>query len=295
VSSFFDEHENKAIRRIKKLQKSEKLLLEELNRSEQASQRLEARMKRALRRLKELSSETSDLKSARKDSARSDNKGKAMSAGGELLFLRAKSIGLQSDVYLSWMQQLHHERSALLYRRLLKGDDVDISLRELFEYPTEIASHARVFVDSSSIVDIDWEQLLATADDEHFAVALREFSVEFPEQVSDFMKQAIEDAKGREVFFVAMVRWDDEGLVATLDEVEVGARGNDTMVPAVFSEEHEWDLVIHNHPTGDLSPSEADLQCANILSRDNIGFAIVNNDITEHYLVVKPNPRVTKS
>jgi proteasome lid subunit RPN8/RPN11 len=287
----FKQNESKISRRIKALKKSgSRELSQAIQKSGVAASRFESRTSLALRELRILSGSIERISNERRSLARSGKKGEAIAAGGELLFLRAKSVSLQSDVYLSWMQQLHHERAEILYKRILNGDDIEISLRELFDYPNEIVTRSRNLVDHSSIIDIDWRILLAEADEEHYTMALREVSVVFPEPVSAFMRDAIEQANENEVFFVSRVRWDKEGLVAEVDEVEVAARGNAGQVPAIVGRDEKWDLVIHNHPGGNLDPSEADLNCATIFSADNIGFAIINNDATEHYLVVKPNP-----
>ena len=131
---------------------------------------------------------------------------------------------------------------------------------------------------------------MESAYEEHFAVSLREVALVIPDQVSEFMRDAIMKTGGNEVFFVTRVQWDDAELIATVDEVEVAARGNEEMVPAVVGRANKWDLVIHNHPSGNLDPSGADIRCAGMLANDNIGFAIINNDASEQYIVVKPNP-----
>ncbi len=47
------------------------------------------------------------------------------------------------------------------------------------------------------------------------------------------------------------------------------------------------DVIIHNHPGGNLTPSSADLRIASILGNQGIGFYIVNNEITEVYAVAE--------
>jgi ATP-dependent DNA helicase DinG len=54
---------------------------------------------------------------------------------------------------------------------------------------------------------------------------------------------------GREVFFVGKV--DDRMRVA---EVEAFAFGTDQAVPAVIQQAQFGDVVLHNHPSGDLEP-----------------------------------------
>ncbi|OQY38360.1 MAG: hypothetical protein B6229_05985 [Spirochaetaceae bacterium 4572_7] len=48
------------------------------------------------------------------------------------------------------------------------------------------------------------------------------------------------------------------------------------------------DVIIHNHPSGGLKPSSADLNVASLLGNDGIGFYIINNSATKVYAVVEP-------
>jgi ATP-dependent DNA helicase DinG len=97
------------------------------------------------------------------------------------------------------------------------------------------------------------------------------------------MQEAIEETGGREVFFAGAL--DGQGRVA---EVRVCARGHETAVPALFESLDVRDVVIHNHPSGELSPSEADVQLAAMYSAHGHGVFIVDNDVTRVYVVVEP-------
>ena len=46
-------------------------------------------------------------------------------------------------------------------------------------------------------------------------------------------------------------------------------------------------MLLHNHPSGVLEPSGADLAVAARLHDDGVGFGIVNNEVTELYVVVE--------
>ena len=59
--------------------------------------------------------------------------------------------------------------------------------------------------------------------------------------------------------------------------ITVGARGTSQSVPALRPYLEAGDVVIHNHPSGILEPSEADLQIASRLGGEGIGFYIVDN------------------
>jgi len=107
----------------------------------------------------------------------------------------------------------------------------------------------------------------------------RRFSASSAEQ----MQAAIAEAGGREVFFAGAPN--SRGIV---DEVRVCARGNDSAVTALFESLRVRDVVIHNHPSGLLEPSEADLQLASMYSTHGHGVYIVDNEATRVYVVVEP-------
>lgn len=98
-----------------------------------------------------------------------------------------------------------------------------------------------------------------------------------------FMRHEIRVAGGNEVFFVGKVN--SEGMV---ENVYVAARGNKGMVPAITNQVHTGDAVIHNHPSGGLQPSDADAVIASRLGNEAIAFYIVNNYVSEIYVVVEP-------
>ncbi len=94
------------------------------------------------------------------------------------------------------------------------------------------------------------------------------------------MRAAISDAEGQEVLFTGEIS--DDGLVSS---VEVAARGNNTAAPALYPFMLESDVVIHNHPSGVLKPSSADLHAASNIGNQGVGFYIVNNTVTKIYCV----------
>ena len=98
-----------------------------------------------------------------------------------------------------------------------------------------------------------------------------------------FMRHQIRAAGGNEVFFVGKVN--SEGIV---ESVQVVARGNKVMVPAITNNVHTGDAVIHNHPSGGLQPSNADASIASQLGNEAVAFYIVNNHVSEIYVVVEP-------
>ena len=101
---------------------------------------------------------------------------------------------------------------------------------------------------------------------------------------------AIAEAGGREVSFVADVAPD--GIVLSAEPV---ARGTVDAVLALPGAAARGQMVLHNHPSGLLEPSTADLDVAVRLHDGGIGFGIVDNAASELYVVVEvPKPRGTE-
>lgn len=97
------------------------------------------------------------------------------------------------------------------------------------------------------------------------------------------MAEEIRAAGGNEVFFLGYL--DDDLIV---HDVVPAARGNEAAVPAVMQAAREADVVIHNHPSGPLTPSDADLSIAARLADFSVAFYIVNNRVDDLYVVVEP-------
>lgn len=100
---------------------------------------------------------------------------------------------------------------------------------------------------------------------------------------AEAMRRAIRETGGREVFFAGAL--DRRGLV---ESVRVCARGHDGAVPAVFDALKARDVVLHNHPSGEIEPSDADLQLAAFYSHNGHGVYIVDNEVTRVYVVIEP-------
>ena len=105
------------------------------------------------------------------------------------------------------------------------------------------------------------------------------------------MRAAITLAGGREVCFVARV--DNEGIVQT---ARVVSRGDVQSVLALPGAAQRGEMLLHNHPSGDLEPSDADLEIAARLHDDGIGFGIIDNEARQLYVVVEiPRARETRA
>ena len=97
------------------------------------------------------------------------------------------------------------------------------------------------------------------------------------------MAAQIEQAHGNEVFFAGKIN--EQGVVIS---VSAAARGNSSSVPVNFFQARECSVLIHNHPSSNLSPSRDDLSVASNCSENAQGFYIINNSVTEVYAVMEP-------
>ena len=97
------------------------------------------------------------------------------------------------------------------------------------------------------------------------------------------MRRAIADAGGIEVFCVGTL--DEDGRIAS---IEVHARGNEGAVNALVSRARAGQVVIHNHPSGDVRASAPDMTLAGDFGENGVGFVIVANDVSKAQWVVEP-------
>ncbi|HSH75585.1 MAG TPA: DEAD/DEAH box helicase, partial [Longimicrobiales bacterium] len=97
------------------------------------------------------------------------------------------------------------------------------------------------------------------------------------------IRSEIERAGGREVCFLAAVDGD-----RVVREPRAVARGSFAAVLAAARDAPEGGVMLHNHPSGDLEPSNADMGVAAQLYERGIGTAIVDNGASRLYVVVEP-------
>ena len=96
------------------------------------------------------------------------------------------------------------------------------------------------------------------------------------------VRAAVRLAGGREVCFVCQV--DEEG---TIHAARVVSRGDVRSVLALPGFAQRGEMLLHNHPSGNLEPSGPDLDIAARMHDAGVGFAIANNDASEIYVVVE--------
>src|SRR5207248_7582062 len=73
----------------------------------------------------------------------------------------------------------------------------------------------------------------------------------------------------------------------TLTDARVVARGTIDAVLALPGVAQRGEMLLHNHPSGFLEPSGADLHVAARLHDEGGGVGIVNNDVSTWYVVVE--------
>jgi ATP-dependent DNA helicase DinG len=87
---------------------------------------------------------------------------------------------------------------------------------------------------------------------------------------------------GNEVCFVCTV--DEDGVIVTARKVAAGDVSSVLALPGVAE---RGEMLLHNHPSGELTPSDADMEVAYRFHGNGIGFGIVDNDATRVYVVAE--------
>jgi ATP-dependent DNA helicase DinG len=102
-------------------------------------------------------------------------------------------------------------------------------------------------------------------------------------EAAERVRLEIARARGNEVCFLLAVEEHGE-----LRDPRVVARGHANAVLAAIRDPEPGGVVLHNHPSGRLDPSEADLAVAARLWEQGLGFAITDNAASALYVVVEP-------
>jgi ATP-dependent DNA helicase DinG len=107
-------------------------------------------------------------------------------------------------------------------------------------------------------------------------------SERFSDEATERLRAEIAGNSGGEVF--AACRQGEDGRIV---EVLVVARGDDSSVAALSSYLERGDVIVHNHPSGTLRPSEADVAVSAEAGRAGVGSYIVNNEVTKVHVVAE--------
>lgn len=104
-------------------------------------------------------------------------------------------------------------------------------------------------------------------------------------EVVDAIRREIADVVGAEVYFIGHLDADRR-----VESVEAYAFGNHSAVPALMQYARPGEVIIHNHPSGNLEPSQADIQISSEFGNQGIGSFIVDNSCERLRVVVRPTP-----
>ncbi len=96
------------------------------------------------------------------------------------------------------------------------------------------------------------------------------------------VRAAIRLAGGREVCFVCTI--DERDAIVS---ARVVARGDVRSVLALPGFAQRGEMLLHNHPSGNLEPSSPDMEIAARMHDAGVGFAITDNEASELYVVVE--------
>jgi ATP-dependent DNA helicase DinG len=96
------------------------------------------------------------------------------------------------------------------------------------------------------------------------------------------VRTAIRLHGGNEVCFVCTV--DEDGVLVTAKKVAAGDVRSVLALPGIAE---RGEMLLHNHPSGNLTPSDADQEVAYNLHGNGVGFGIVDNDATRVYVVTE--------
>jgi ATP-dependent DNA helicase DinG len=105
--------------------------------------------------------------------------------------------------------------------------------------------------------------------------------------LSDNAKKIIQDEikqyEGNEIFFGCLI--DNNNFVT---EVKAFCYGNEEAVLAPYEIAKIYHAVLHNHPSGNIKPSADDINYAQYLQNEGIGFFITDNEASKLNCVVPP-------
>ncbi len=103
------------------------------------------------------------------------------------------------------------------------------------------------------------------------------------EELKEKIKETVDNYQGGEIFFGCKVNENAE-----IYHAESLCFGNDNAVLAPYDLSKNFNAILHNHPSGNIKPSENDLFIASELQNEGIGFFIINNDAEKLNTVVPP-------
>jgi ATP-dependent DNA helicase DinG len=103
------------------------------------------------------------------------------------------------------------------------------------------------------------------------------------EDTANKIREEITSHDGGEIFFGCYI--DEENNITDVDPI---CYGNDDEVLAPYDLVKNFNAILHNHPSGNTKPSQADFNYANFLQNEGIGFFITDNDASKLTTVIPP-------
>ena len=103
----------------------------------------------------------------------------------------------------------------------------------------------------------------------------------FSSSAAACMAEEISRSRGKEILFCGKT---GDGKI--VENVRILSRGNDYSAPAIINQLSPGEVLIHNHPSGNLNPSDADINIASLAGNLGAGFFIINNEADNIYVVV---------
>lgn len=113
-------------------------------------------------------------------------------------------------------------------------------------------------------------------------------SSRFSPDAAEVLRSAIRAAAGVEVFAIGDV---EDGTVTSL---VITCRGQADRVTALVDRPRSGQVVIHNHPSGNLTASDADMQLGALYGENGVGVVIVDSQVTRSNWVIEPYVRKAK-
>ncbi len=104
------------------------------------------------------------------------------------------------------------------------------------------------------------------------------------EEVVQALRREIEENQGAELFAI-LSRPDGD---SKYNQLTVVCRGTHSEVPALVSRTRPGEMTVHNHPSGVLQPSQADMAVAQMFGEEGVGSMIVNNEVSHCIVVAEP-------
>ena len=196
----------------------------------------------------------------------------------EAKLIRCEMLAFRSSLALLRSNEFFHNAMIAMARDARLGIEYDSTKLDAM-FPDELREPIL-----DSLKGLRMDGMFSPLEDELAGVSTLPVVPErFTEDAKKELIAAIEDAGGIEIFAVGNLNIHGE-----VDSIEVLCRGTSGSVPAPVTRAVEGQVVIHNHPSGVMEASDADIHLAHIYKEKGIGVAIVDNEVTKVLWVVEP-------